>query len=285
MPLEPATGTVITSAWLSVWLKRRIWTWDALVGVATETLVWTETNQNKPALGFIHTLNPKTIFEWLAPNISLQYHPRITHWGHESKGNYYYLKNLLIDTRILLVGILGDVRRTVWRMCILMLGCKGLNGKLIFFSYEWQPCLCIASAITCRLQTKFLNNICTEQMSRQKIEIHIWLRTEIQWNSHLLYFLFPYRIISGIKWRQHTFFSRLTDPSFVSFAGFSETQKEVISIKSWFFLNIDKWTSSNEENWTKFLSQSYGNLTPSLRRSKLTFTLLCALNFLYCSCG
>lgn len=68
--------------------------------------------------------------------------------------------------------------------------------------------------------------------------------------------------------QQHTFFSRLTDPSFVSFAGFSETQKEVISIKSWFFFNIDKWTSSNEENWTKFLSQSYGNLTPSLRRSK-----------------
>ena len=181
MPLEPVTGTVITSAWLSVWLKRRIWTWDALVGVATETLVWTETNQNNPALGFIHTLNPKTIFEWLAPNISLQYHPRITHWGHESKGNYHYLKNLLIDTRILLVGILGDVRRTVWRMCILILGCKGLNGKLIFFSYEWQPCLCIASAINCRLQTKFLNNICTEQMSRQRIEIHMWLRTEIQW--------------------------------------------------------------------------------------------------------
>lgn len=39
------------------------------------------------------------------------------------------------------------------------------------------------------------------------------------------------------------------------------TQKEVISIKSWFFFNIDKWTSSNEENWTKFLSQSFGNLT------------------------
>lgn len=108
---------------------------------------------------------------------------------------------------------------------------------------------------------------------------------EQKFSEIVICFLFPYRIISGIKWRQHTFFSRLTDPSFVSFAGFSETQKEVISIKSWFFLNIDKWTSSNEENWTKFLSQSYGNLTPSLRRSKLTFTLLCALNFLYCSCG
>ena len=172
MPLEPVTGTVITSAWLSVWLKRRIWTWDALVGVATETLVWTETNQNKPALGFIHTLNPKTIFEWLAPNISLQYHPRITHWGHESKGNYYYLKNLLIDTRILLVGILGDVRRTVWRMYILILGCKGLNGKLIFIWMTTMPLY------------RFCNHL---PSSNKVLEQHLhWANVKTEnWNSHM----------------------------------------------------------------------------------------------------
>ena len=67
--------------------------------------------------------------------------------------------------------------------------------------------------------------------------------------------------------------------------GFLKRKKKLFQLKVDFFFNINKWTSSNEENWTKFLSQSYGNLTPSLRRSKLTFTLLCALNFLYCSCG
>ena len=71
-------------------------------------------------------------------------------------------------------------------------------------------------------------------------------------NNHLLYFLFPYRIISWIKLRQHTFFSRLTDPSFVSFAGFSETQKEVISIKSWFFL-----ISTNEPLQMRRIEQNF----------------------------
>ena len=50
--------------------------------------------------------NPK---EWLAPNFSLQYHPRIPHLGYESKGNDCQLKKLLIVKQILLVSTLGNV--------------------------------------------------------------------------------------------------------------------------------------------------------------------------------
>ena len=45
--------------------------------------------------------------------------------------NYY--EKLLIVQQILLISTLGDVQRTVWRMYILMFGCKGLT---ILFSLQ-----------------------------------------------------------------------------------------------------------------------------------------------------
>ena len=39
------------------------------------------------------------------------------------------LNKLLIVKQILLLGILRNVQRTVWRIQILMLGCKGLNAS------------------------------------------------------------------------------------------------------------------------------------------------------------
>ena len=45
----------------------------------------------------------------------------------ENKGNDHQQKNLLIVEEISLVGTLGNVSRTVWRIYILMIGCKGLN--------------------------------------------------------------------------------------------------------------------------------------------------------------
>ena len=42
-------------------------------------------------------------------------------------GNDHQLKRLWIDKQILLVSTLGNVQRTVWRICILMIGCKGLK--------------------------------------------------------------------------------------------------------------------------------------------------------------
>ena len=53
------------------------------------------------------------------------------HSGHENKINDHQLKKLLIFKQILLVSTFGNVQRTVWRICILMLGCKGLNCELV----------------------------------------------------------------------------------------------------------------------------------------------------------
>ena len=45
--------------------------------------------------------------------------------SYENKGNVKQLKNFLIIKQILPASTLGIVQRTVWRICILMLGCKG----------------------------------------------------------------------------------------------------------------------------------------------------------------
>ena len=49
------------------------------------------------------------------------------HKGHENKGNDHQLKNVLIVKQMLLVSTLGKVWKTVWRLCILMLGYYGLT--------------------------------------------------------------------------------------------------------------------------------------------------------------
>ena len=54
---------------------------------------------------------------YMASNFSLQTHP----YGHESQGNDHQLKKLLIVKQILLVSASGNVKRPVWRMCVLML--------------------------------------------------------------------------------------------------------------------------------------------------------------------
>ena len=46
-----------------------------------------------------------------------------------NKGNDHQLKKLLIFKQILLVSTLGNVKRTVWRICLLMLGCKRLKAS------------------------------------------------------------------------------------------------------------------------------------------------------------
>ena len=45
--------------------------------------------------------------------------------SYENKGNVKQLKNFLIIKQILPASTLGIVQRTVWRIYILMLGCKG----------------------------------------------------------------------------------------------------------------------------------------------------------------
>ena len=77
-----------------------------------------------PVLRIYWLFNPQ---ECLASNFSLQYQPCIKHLGHENKGNDHQLKQPLIVEQILLVRTLRSFSRTVWRICILILGCIGLN--------------------------------------------------------------------------------------------------------------------------------------------------------------
>ena len=60
----------------------------------------------------------------LVSNFSLHYYALTTHQGHESKGNDHQVIKLSIVQQTLLVSTVGNVMRTVRRMCILMLGCK-----------------------------------------------------------------------------------------------------------------------------------------------------------------
>ena len=51
--------------------------------------------------------------------------------GHRNQRNDLQPKKLLIIRQIFLISMLGIVPRTVGRMCILMLGCQGLRGKIV----------------------------------------------------------------------------------------------------------------------------------------------------------
>ena len=65
--------------------------------------------------------------EWPAPNFSLPYYGWIKYEGQENKGADHQLKKPLIVGQILHVGIVENAKRTVWRICILILGCKELK--------------------------------------------------------------------------------------------------------------------------------------------------------------
>ena len=64
--------------------------------------------------------------DWLLI-FSLQFHPWIKYWGHENKANDHQLGKLLTVNQTLRVSTSGNIKRTVWRVCILMFGCAGLN--------------------------------------------------------------------------------------------------------------------------------------------------------------
>ena len=42
----------------------------------------------------------------------------------------------MIVKQILLAGLLENVLRQVWRICILMLGCEGVNHLTVFLSFD-----------------------------------------------------------------------------------------------------------------------------------------------------
>ena len=87
-------------------------------------MTWPCFTSRPPYLEFTRLNNP---LEWLASNFSLQYQHWIAHQCHENKGNDHQIKKLLIVRQILLVSTFVNVQRTVWRICILMLGCRWLR--------------------------------------------------------------------------------------------------------------------------------------------------------------
>ena len=74
------------------------------------------------SLKFTELFHP---LQWLTPNFSLQYHPSVT-WIREM---FIKKKKIYIFKQILFVSTLGNVQRTVWRICILMLGSKKVNAE------------------------------------------------------------------------------------------------------------------------------------------------------------
>ena len=83
--------------------------------------------------------NPR---ERLVSNFSLQEHAWIKYKGKEKKGNDHQFKKLLILKQILPVDTIGNVKRTVRRIWILMLGCRELSiVSTIWFSFNFHTIL------------------------------------------------------------------------------------------------------------------------------------------------
>ena len=86
----------------------------------------------------INPLVPESDWHLISPfNITLQ-----------KEGNDHKLKNLLIVIQILLVSTLGNVWRTVWRICILKLRCKGLKTSCnqFYVCIVFLECMIVVSA-------------------------------------------------------------------------------------------------------------------------------------------
>ena len=64
--------------------------------------------------------------KWSAFNFSLPYHHWIKSLSHRNKGNDHQFKNFLTVEQILLVSSIAVVKRTVWRIQVLIVGCKGI---------------------------------------------------------------------------------------------------------------------------------------------------------------
>ena len=81
----------------------------------------------------LNLLSPKSNQHLISPyNMTSESYIKV------NKRNDHQLKKLLIVVQILLVSTIGNVWRTVWRICIMMLGCKRLTVNFLMmctFSY------------------------------------------------------------------------------------------------------------------------------------------------------
>ena len=67
--------------------------------------------------------------DWHLIKFSLQYYPWIKDDSHENRGNDHLLRKLLIFQQILLLGVIGNVLRTIRRICVLILRGKKLANR------------------------------------------------------------------------------------------------------------------------------------------------------------
>ena len=73
--------------------------------------------------------------KWSAFHFSLQYHHWIKSLSHRNKGNDHLFKKFLTVKQILLVSSIGVVKRTVWRIQVLIIGAKELWLETVTLIY------------------------------------------------------------------------------------------------------------------------------------------------------
>ena len=73
--------------------------------------------------------------KWSAFNFSLQYHHWIKSLSHRNKGNDHQFKKFLTVEQILLVSSIVVVKRTVWRIQVLMIVAKELWLETVTLIY------------------------------------------------------------------------------------------------------------------------------------------------------
>ena len=133
------------------------------------------------ALKRVKPFNP---YEWLASNLSLQYHHWITHWCHENKRNDQQLKKLLSVWQILLVSTLVNVQKKIWRIWILMFGCKGLkNPDIVGHDVSWPmktwPFICVLLLSSRVIRKKY------KKTKKKKLH-QCLLRTTDKWSTKII---------------------------------------------------------------------------------------------------
>ena len=98
-----------------------------------DTVPWEEEHEKMlrrqmgGAFGRIYLLTPWS--DWHLIKFSLQYYPWIKDDSHENRGNDHQLRKLLIFQQILLLNIIGNVWRTIRRICVLILRGKKLANR------------------------------------------------------------------------------------------------------------------------------------------------------------
>ena len=137
------------------------------------------------------TLGP---LEWLASKFSLQYHSWIKREGDGSNRNDHLFRKLLFY-HSLFVNTSAIVKRLVWRIWRLMLGCKGLRTK--------------KTSADCKLDAQVITQLLVDMckiLPTRFIEIQLWhcsISTVLSkwkvmfvvavYNSKFLFIFFSYR--------------------------------------------------------------------------------------------